>query len=111
MAGRSLAAAGNGPWGRLNSHASGRRSGDQFCIYVCDRLVLPGLHNRLREVADGALSLDQQTRHFIRERLSFRVAAVATPDDARQLELALRRGDASVGRPMLNPFYPAKPML
>ena len=30
-----------GLWGRLNSHASGRRSGDQFCIYVCDRLVLP----------------------------------------------------------------------
>ena len=26
---------------RLNSHASGRRSGDQFCVYVFDRLVLP----------------------------------------------------------------------
>lgn len=23
-----------GPWGRLNSHASGRRSGDQLCVYV-----------------------------------------------------------------------------
>jgi hypothetical protein len=28
---------------RLASHASGRRSGDQFCIYVFDRLVLPTL--------------------------------------------------------------------
>ena len=26
-----------GLWTRLNSHASGRRSGDQFCSYVCDR--------------------------------------------------------------------------
>ena len=25
---------GAGPWGRLGSHASGRRSGDQFCVYV-----------------------------------------------------------------------------
>src|SRR5690242_10725996 len=23
----------DGPWGRLSSHASGRRSGDQFCVY------------------------------------------------------------------------------
>jgi hypothetical protein len=43
MAGRgeTTAARGPGPFGRLNSHASGRRSGDQFCVYVCDRLVLP----------------------------------------------------------------------
>ena len=32
-----------GLFDRLASHASGRRSGDQFCVYVCDRLVLPGL--------------------------------------------------------------------
>ncbi len=32
-----------GLWGRLNSHASGRRSGDQFYVYVADRLVLPRL--------------------------------------------------------------------
>src|SRR5271165_759709 len=34
----------NSPLGlytRLASHASGRRSGDQFCVYVADRLVLP----------------------------------------------------------------------
>src|SRR4029434_11137740 len=28
---------------RLQSHASGRRSGDQFCVYVADRLALPHL--------------------------------------------------------------------
>ena len=32
-----------GLWTRLNSHASGRRSGDQFNVYVCDRFIVPGL--------------------------------------------------------------------
>ena len=26
---------------RLNSHASGRLSGDQFCVYVANRIVIP----------------------------------------------------------------------
>ena len=54
MAGRSLtedqitahreaAARGKGLYSRLNSHALGWRSGDQFCVYVADRLVLPTL--------------------------------------------------------------------
>ena len=33
-----------GLWTRLNAHASGRRSGDQFCVYVCDRFVVPAPH-------------------------------------------------------------------
>jgi len=28
---------------RLNSHASGRLSGDQFCVYVANRLVIPSI--------------------------------------------------------------------
>lgn len=35
---------------RLASHASGRRSGDQFCIYVCDRFVVPDLSSADLEV-------------------------------------------------------------
>src|SRR4051794_13283961 len=49
MAGRA-GATGAGPFGRLASHASGRRSGDQFCIYICDRFVLAGSHNRISEI-------------------------------------------------------------
>jgi hypothetical protein len=42
---------------RLASHASGRRSGDQFCIYVFDRLVLPMLtRQQIQEAARGQLS-------------------------------------------------------
>jgi hypothetical protein len=32
-----------GLWTRLNSHASGRRSGDRFIAYVCDRFIVPCL--------------------------------------------------------------------
>src|SRR4051794_18778273 len=31
---------GKGLISRLTSHANGQRSGDKFCIYVCDRLIL-----------------------------------------------------------------------
>jgi hypothetical protein len=102
MSGRSQTAVGRGVWGRLNSHASGRRSGDQFCIYVCDRLVLHGLHNRLSEVATGELSLDQATRSYIRERLGYRFVVVNTPQQAFDLERLMQRGGTGAGMPFLN---------
>ena len=62
-----------GLWERLNSHASGRRSGDQFCVYICDRFIVPHLtDNERNALAGGTLSLDTMTRAFIREELSFR---------------------------------------
>jgi hypothetical protein len=104
MSGRSASQSGTGPWGRLNSHASGRRSGDQFCIYVCDRLVIPLLHNRLDELRLGALSLDQETRAYIRERLGFRRIAVAGPAEAFTIERSIQRGLLPTGKPFLNPL-------
>jgi hypothetical protein len=64
MAGRGLTAehikapdeprTAKGPWTRLNSHASGRRSGDQFCVYVCDRFVVPQLSDEQQvQIGDG----------------------------------------------------------
>src|SRR5687768_678834 len=84
MAGRNgiSSAKPKGPFGRLESHASGRRSGNQFCIYVCDRFVLPRVHNRIPEIAEGKLSLDRHTREFIREELGFRFVPVENADVA-----------------------------
>jgi hypothetical protein len=93
-----------GPWGRLNSHASGRRSGDQFCVYVADRLVLPTLHNRIVEIADGSLSLDRATREYIRSNLGFRWVAMESGRAALDLERRLQRGEAQCGKPLLNPL-------
>jgi hypothetical protein len=104
MSGRTARQSGTGPWGRLNSHASGRRSGDQFCIYVHDRLIIPTLHNRLAEIGSGEVSLDSETRAYIRERLGFRWVRVDAPEAAFALEKAVRRGALGVGRPLLNPI-------
>ena len=51
---------------RLNSHASGRLSGDQFCVYVANRFVIPSLKaEELPLFASGSLTLDSRTRTFI----------------------------------------------
>ena len=80
-----------GPWGRLNSHASGRRSGDQFCVYVHDRLVLPMLHNRFHELADGSLKLDHATRDYIRGQLGFRWIEMISGAEAERVERQIRK--------------------
>jgi hypothetical protein len=94
----------DGPWGRLSSHASGRRSGDQFCVYVSDRLVLPRLHNRLAEIEGRTFSLDIATRDFIRANLGFRWLKLADGASALQLERRLQRGEYACGIPLLNPL-------
>src|SRR5262245_34804817 len=60
-----------GLFDRLRSHATGRRSGDQFCVYVQDRFILPTLTKEdLLSVGRGALNLDELVRRYIRTRLS-----------------------------------------
>lgn len=93
-----------GLWGRLDSHASGRRSGDQFCIYVCDRFVLHTLStDQLTKIAAAELSLDALTRAYIRSYLSYRFVLTATGNEARQMESDIRRGAWDGRKPWLNP--------
>ena len=64
---------------RLDSHRSGRRSGDQFAVYVCDRLVLPTLsREQIELIVAGELSLDALTRVYIHKNLSYRFAATGS---------------------------------
>jgi hypothetical protein len=79
------------------------RSGDQFCVYVADRLVLPTLHNPIAEIADGSLSLDNATRDYIRMNLGFRWVCMESGKAAFELERRLQRGEAVCGKPLLNP--------
>jgi hypothetical protein len=94
-----------GVFGRLASHASGRRSGDQFCVYVCDRFVVPQLNpDELAALANGGRFLDARTRQFIHDQLSYRVVVTASGSDARALEARIRReGLPRNGRPLVNP--------
>lgn len=94
-----------GLWTRLTSHASGRRSGDQFNIYVCDRFIVPALTSRQqREIGRGQLLLDRLTRDFIREHLSYRFLICRDGAQALGTERAVRAGLLPAGRPYLNPL-------
>jgi hypothetical protein len=89
---------------RLSSHASGRRSGDQFCIYVCDRLVLATMTaNDLKDVASGKLSLDERTREYIRTQLAYRFVTTQTSNEARALERKVQSDGLNGVKPLLNP--------
>ena len=69
---------------RLGSHASGRRSGDQFCIYVQDLLLLPQLTtDDLDKIVTRELAIDRLVRDYVQEHLSYRY--VITEDGKRYL--------------------------
>jgi hypothetical protein len=115
MAGRGMAASNiralesergrpRGLWDRLNSHASGRRSGDPFCVYVADRLVLPSLSpDQIEAVGAGSLSLDVIIQEHIRSQLGFRFLVVKDGTTALAIEREVQSGSLTVGRPLLNP--------
>jgi len=89
---------------RLDSHRAGRRSGDQFAVYVCDRLVLPTLSpEHIKCISAGELSLDALTRVYIHQHLSYRFTTTNTYAEAQAVEIALTKGASSVGAPLLNP--------
>jgi hypothetical protein len=89
---------------RLASHASGRRSGDQFCVYVADRLVLGTLSPaEIAQIAAGELSLDARIRRYIHEHLAYRWVEMPDGASAYVLEAQICRGGLPAGLPLLNP--------
>jgi hypothetical protein len=110
MAGRSITdqtTPRNNPHGlhtRLASHASGRRSGDQFCVYVADRLVLPTLSpDDLATISTGEHQVDAFVRRYIHEYLRYRFLMVSDGATAYRYESTIKDGDWEQGRPLLNP--------
>lgn len=89
---------------RLKAHGSGRRSGDQFCVYVGDRLVLPTLSSgQIQEIAKGNLSFDSLIKYYIQNNLTFRYIETADDKIAYRLENAIKGGALKAGKPFLNP--------
>ena len=92
-----------GIYTRLQSHASGRRSGDQFCVYVADRLVLPSLsQDDITAIASGRHQMDALVRRYIHENLCYRFVMVPAGAAAYAVEAAIKSGDWEHGRPFLN---------
>jgi hypothetical protein len=88
---------------RLGSHASGRRSGDQFCVYVQDLLLLPKLStDEIDKILTRELAIDRLVRDYVHEHLSYRY--VVTEDGKAALELERHIIDGALGdHPILNP--------
>lgn len=111
MSGRSIVAGAEMPSKkhglitRLHSHASGRLSGDQFCVYVANRLVLPHLTSEeLAEFGSGRHTLDGYARRLIHRDLEYQFTTVSGGAEAMALEAECRRGRVFGQRPLLNPL-------
>ena len=89
---------------RIKSHRSGLRASDPFCIYVCDRFVVPKLDSEAIEtLASGGQLLDGLTRRFVRQELSYRFITTDGSENARKIESQVRTGILNAGKPLLNP--------
>lgn len=91
------------PRSRIIQHSQGRRSGDQFCIYIQDFYVIPSIINKTYEPMKGYL--DTLTKEFIQSRLTYRYLVVQTDDSdkvVRRLERELQSNQHGHGVPKLN---------
>ena len=93
-----------GLYTRLNMHASGARSGDQFCVYIADRFVLPTLTvQQIKSISERATAFDHLIRDYIHSNLSYRFAITHDGKEAIDLEREARSG-ALGSLPFLNPI-------
>ncbi len=94
-----------GLYNRLNSHASGRLSGDQFCVYLANRIIIPSLnHEDLVKFASGEFTLDYLTKRHIRDHYEYQYAVVESSRAAFQLERLCQSGEVFGVKPLLNPL-------
>ena len=91
------------PRSRIREHTSGRRSGDQFCIYIQDFYVIPTLLNEEYRPQKGYL--DRLVKEFIQSRLSFRFVVFQSEDSnliVRKLEREIQEGLHLNMKPSIN---------
>jgi hypothetical protein len=90
---------------RLHSHSTGRLSGDQFWVYVANRLVIPSLkQNDLTLFASGELKLDTLTKRYIHHYLEYQYLLVDSSAEAYSIEIKARNGELFGQKPKLNPI-------
>ncbi len=88
---------------RSRSHASGLRSGDQFCIYVADFLVLPELSiGEIAAIHKREIRMDLLVKQYVRWNLSYRFCLTEDGAQALALEKLIVMG-AMGNPPFLNP--------
>ena len=94
----------HGLYTRLASHASGRLSGDQFCVYVANRFVIPSVTpEMLSRFENGSLRLDELTKRYIHDKFDYQFTCVQDGPAAFKLEAECRSGLIFGVKPYLNP--------
>ena len=90
---------------RLNSHASGRAAGDQFCSLLANRVIIPSLTStQLNKFREGSVTLDQMTKKYMRTNLEYQYLIVDNFQDAIDLEGHCKRGAIFEQKPLFNPI-------
>ena len=90
---------------RLNSHATGRAAGDQFCSFLSNRIVIPSLKSsELNKFREGSITLDQMTKKYIRTNVEYQYLLVENFQDALDLEEHCKRGAIFGQKPLFNPL-------
>ena len=91
------------PLSRMISHASGVRSGDQFCVYIHDFFVIPNLMKEKGYKPERGY-LDKLTKTYIHANLSYRFIGFEGDDSdmiVRRLENQIKSGVLGL-TPILN---------
>ena len=90
---------------RLESHAKGRLSGDQFNVYVANRFVVPGLTAKQQsQMSAGSLTLDILTRQYIHQYFQYQYLIVDHSKEAFAIERLCQAGYIFNQKPFLNPI-------
>ncbi len=97
------------PLTRMIKHASGSRSGDQFCVYIQDFHVIPELVKGGKYTPQKGL-LDRLTKDYIHKNLSYRFVPFDSDDShliVQRLEKQIQSGALGLV-PTLNGNVPLK---
>lgn len=89
---------------RLKSHSTGKLGGDQFCVYIANKIIVPSLKiEDLYKFETGEFTLDTLTKQYIDE-LEYQFIIVDTSQQAYDEEVKARNGTIFSVKPLLNPI-------
>ena len=92
----------------MQQHANGSRSGDQFCLYVADRIILGTLNKTdIREITDGVQSIDKRVMKYVRERYAFRYFVTSNGREAKEIETDIKEGKSAEAKNVSLEVQPA----
>jgi hypothetical protein len=78
---------------KLEQSCTGARSGDQLCVYIADRLVLPTLaKEQIKAISERTNAYDYLVRVFNHANLSYRFVLTHDGEKAINLEREARSG-------------------